>query len=40
MMLRRIFWPKLEEATGYLRKVKKWELYDMNSSRNIMRVIN
>ena len=37
-MLRRIFGPKRDEATGKWRKLKNEELNDLYSSPNIVRV--
>jgi hypothetical protein len=38
-MLRRIFGPKWDEATGEWRRLHDEELYTLYSSRNIIRVI-
>jgi len=39
-VLRRIFGPRKEEVTGAWRKLHKEELNELNSSPNIIRVIN
>ena len=39
MVLRRIFGPRRDEATGEWRRLHKEELNDLYSSRNILRVI-
>jgi hypothetical protein len=38
-VLRRIFGPKRDEATGEWRRIHKEELHDLYSSPNIIRVI-
>jgi hypothetical protein len=38
-VLRRIFGPKRDEVTGEWRRIHNKELYDLYSSRNIIRVI-
>jgi len=38
-VLRRIFWPKRDEATGKWRKLHNEELNDLYSSPNIIQVI-
>jgi hypothetical protein len=38
-VLRRIFGPKRDEATGEWRRLNNEKLYDMYSTRNIIRVI-
>jgi hypothetical protein len=38
-VLRRIFWPKRDEATGEWRRLHNEELNDLYSSPNIIRVI-
>jgi hypothetical protein len=37
-VLRRIFWPKRDEITGWWRRLHNEELYDLYISPNIMRV--
>jgi hypothetical protein len=39
MVLRRIFWPKMDEVTGEWRRLHNEVHYDLYSSRNIIRVI-
>ena len=38
-MLRRIYGPKRDEVTGYWRKLHDYELNDLYSTPNIIRVI-
>jgi hypothetical protein len=38
-VLKRIFGPKKDEVTGEWRRLHNEEIYDMNSSLNITRVI-
>jgi hypothetical protein len=38
-VLRRIFGPKRDEGAGEWRRLRKEELYDVNSSPNIIRAI-
>jgi hypothetical protein len=38
-VLRKIFWLKRDEVTGKWRKLHNEELYDLNCSPNIIRVI-
>ena len=39
MVLRKVFGPKRDEVTGEWRRLHKEELYDLDSSPNIIRVI-
>jgi hypothetical protein len=38
-LLRKVFGPKRDEVTGEWRKLHKEDLYDLQSSPNIIRVI-
>jgi hypothetical protein len=38
-MLKKIFWPEMEEVRGDWRQLFEEEIYDFSSSKNIIQVI-